>query len=116
MSRTLSPMITRIFNLFAWLALCALFGFILFGFLTGCSTVPQPAPLYIVADGTRHVNLPVPISTLDVGDLVAYRNAGTLYFGRIMSRRGPDVFRVEGPHLQLVSDSNYVGKLVAPKP
>lgn len=88
------------------LALAALLG--------GCASSPSTAdtpPLFSTFGGKTYVVLPVPMSTLQTGDLVLYRVNGQYFGAKLGTARGEGVFRIEGDGLTLVTASNYVGKL-----
>lgn len=81
-------------------------------FVAGCSSpsAPRPYPFFVTSNGERFVNVPVPINTLVVGDMISFRRADIVLTAQIVQIRAPGVFRVS--HYDLpVSDSNYIGKL-----
>jgi hypothetical protein len=82
--------------------------------LVGCSTAPQARqiPLTIDFEGRRYLALPLPVSGLQVGQIVAFSARGEVIAGKVVADRGQGVFRVEGEGLTLVHSGNYLAQLV----
>lgn len=110
MNNNRNPYLLALAGLF--LLVASLSFVLLFG---GCAAPikPQTTGLTIVTyQNQPHAIVPVPMKDLKVGDIVAYRDGQITVAGRLLQARGDGVFRVENQRFVLLTEANYVGRLI----